>query len=178
MNKSNALEFETGSGMCYGILGVQASDVAVLQSQLPPAPTTAYVTSDGGLISNLRVGENLILPATYHSGAAPEEYEQRIVSILTACRYDSEAIGQLIAKLPADLSTFEKRLVGFMRAAILQPAVIVYDSLWADLSAWEYEQVIGFDAILRSGNQDVVSLYLHSGISFPFEVAFDQTFVL
>jgi phospholipid/cholesterol/gamma-HCH transport system ATP-binding protein len=136
------------------------------------------VSSDGGLISNLRVGENLILPAAYHSGLLPESFEKKIVAMLEELGYDKAADNRLLAKLPADLSAFERRLVSFIRAAILEPAVIVYDSLWADLPAHEFERVSGFDTIFRKHCQTSVSIYLHSGAGFPFNAAFNQTFVL
>ncbi|HEY8102102.1 MAG TPA: hypothetical protein VIF82_15270 [Burkholderiaceae bacterium] len=178
MEEPNAFEFALGSGMRFGILGATFAQVAILLEQLPSAPATAYVQSKGGLISNLRIGENVILAATYHSGLLPERFETKIVSILSELGYNMAAARALIAKLPADLSLFERRLVSFMRAAILEPAVIVYDSLWADLSAREFEQVVGFDTIFRRHCQTSVSIYLHSGTSFPFDATFNQTFVL
>jgi hypothetical protein len=178
MEEPHALEIALGSGMRFGILGTSPAQVETLLQQLPPPPATAYVSPNGGLISNLRVGENIILPATYHFGALPERYETKIMSILSEFGYDDTTAGKLTAKLPAALSGFERRLVGFTRAAILQPEVIVYDSLWADLSAREFEQVRGFDTIFRRHCPASVSLYLHSGTSFPFDGAFNQTFVL
>jgi predicted ABC-type transport system involved in lysophospholipase L1 biosynthesis ATPase subunit len=173
-----AFEFALGSGMRFGVLGASDLQVAALLRQLPPAPAMAYVASDGGLISNLRVGENIILPATYHSNSPREKFETQIVSVLSELDYSYQAACELIAKLPAELSVFEHRIVGFIRAVILQPAVIVYDSLWADLTAREFEQVVGFDTIFRRHREQPVSIYLHSGAQFPFDVAFNQTFVL
>lgn len=178
MDESRALVFMPRSAMRFAILGVSPSHAAALLRQLPPSPATAYVAADGGLISNLRVGENIILPATYHSDSSPEKFETKIVAMLSVLGYDRVAAGALIAKLPAELSVFERRLVGFIRAAILEPAVIVYDSLWTDLSARELQQVIGFDPVFRSHCANSVSIYLHGGTSFPLDVAFDQTFVL
>jgi hypothetical protein len=178
IGEPSAFEFAFGSGMRFGILGASSAQVETLLRQLPPSPATAYVSSGGGLISNLRVGENIILPATYHFSALPEKFEAQIVSILSELGYGQTAASQLIAKLPANLSIFERRLVSFTRAAIQQPEVIVYDSLWADLSAREFEQVSGFDTIFRKHCPASVSLYLHSGTSFPFDATFNQTFVL
>ncbi|MGZ3253678.1 MAG: hypothetical protein ACXU7D_05165 [Burkholderiaceae bacterium] len=174
----NVLAFELGSGMCFGILGAPLLHTAQWQQQLPPSPKTAYVQSDGGLISNLRVGENMILPAVYHFDTLPEKLETGIVSILAELGYDNIAATALLAKLPADLTVFERRLVSFVRAVILEPAVIVYDSLWADLSEDELERVSGFDTIFRKHCPASVSIYQHNGNSFPFEVAFNQTIVL
>jgi ABC-type lipoprotein export system ATPase subunit len=178
MQEPHALGFALGSGMRFGVLGVSALQASALLRQLPAAPAAAYVSSDGGLISNLRVGENIILPATYHSASPREKFETQIVSILSELGYSYTAACELIAKLPAELSLFEHRVVSFIRAVILQPAVIVYDSLWADLTVREFEQVIGFDTIFRRHREAPVSIYLHSGARFPFDVAFNQTFVL
>jgi hypothetical protein len=50
--------------------------------------------------------------------------------------------------------------------------------MWADLPAHQFTQVVGFDAIFRRHSPLSVSIYLQSGSSFPFEAAFNQTFVL
>jgi hypothetical protein len=178
MQQPNAIEFSLGSGMCFGMFGASAVQVTTVRKQLPPPPATAYVSSDGGLISNLRVGENMILPAVYHSNSLPEKFEMDIVSILSEFGYDTSEASALLAKLPADLTIFERRLVSFVRAAILKPEVIVYDALWADLSEEEFEQTTGFDTIFRKHCPASVSIYLHSGNSFPFDVPFNQTIVL
>jgi hypothetical protein len=179
MDDANPLVFAPGCGMRFGIAGTSAAHVEAILRQLPAAPASAYVPFNGGLISNLRVGENLILPAVYHSHASPEKFEAKIVEILAEFGYDKSADVRLLAKLPAGLSVFERRLVSFIRAAILEPAVIVYDSLWADLPAHQFTQVVGFDAAFRRHCPLAVSIYLQSGSSsFPFEAAFDQTFVL
>lgn len=178
VNEENALEFALGSGMRIGICGASSMHAAAMLRQLPPGPSSAYVSSDGGLISNLRVGENLILPATYHSGLLPERFETKIASMLVEFGYNKAAGSALLAKLPADLSVFERRLVSFIRATILEPAVMVYDSLWTDMPAHEYERVVRFDTIFRKHCQTSVSIYLHSGAGFSFDAAFDQTIVL
>ena len=178
MERPNVLEFMLGSGMCFGILGASSSHATAVLKQLPSSPLTAYVSLDGGLISNLRVGENMILPVAYHANSLPEKFETTIVSLLSDLGHDYSAAGALLAKLPADLTTFERRLVSFVRAAIMAPAVIVYDSLWADLSEDELGKVIAFDTIFRRYCPASVSVYLHGGSSFPFDVAFNQTIVL
>jgi ABC-type transporter Mla maintaining outer membrane lipid asymmetry ATPase subunit MlaF len=172
------LDFTLGCGARYAILSVTPVHAKAILAQLPAAPTTVYVPPDGGLISNLRIGENVILPATYHTGLRPEQFQKSVATLFSTLGYDQGATSQLLAKLPADLSKFEKRLIGFARAAIQRPAVIVYESLWTGLSAREFEQVIAFDGILRADCPAAISIFLHSGTSIPFDVTLDRTFVL
>jgi phospholipid/cholesterol/gamma-HCH transport system ATP-binding protein len=82
------------------------------------------VFADGGLISNLKVLENVTLPLLYHSARSSGEIEKSAIAILErfGCREDLFA-------LPGGLSTFKRRMVGFARVVSMEPEVVVYDRL-------------------------------------------------
>jgi phospholipid/cholesterol/gamma-HCH transport system ATP-binding protein len=82
------------------------------------------VFPDGGLISNLKVLENVTLPLLYHSARSSGEIERRAIAILErfGCREDLFA-------LPGGLSTFKRRMAGLARVVATEPEVVVYDRL-------------------------------------------------
>ncbi len=79
------------------------------------------VYPDGGLISNLKVLENVTLPLLYHTGGSSREIERRAIALLErfGCR-------EVLFDLPGNLSASRRRRAGFARAFALEPEVIVY----------------------------------------------------
>lgn len=113
-------------------------------------PGTAIVANNGGLISNLRVWENVILPVQYHGIQVGGKLEESVISLFEKAGVrDEKNLSALLAKLPDQLSLFEKRLVGFVRAMLMAPEMMVYDSLHEGLSRREMEKTARFDRIFR-----------------------------
>ena len=79
------------------------------------------VFPDGGLISNLKVLENVTLPLLYHTGESRREIERRAIALL-----DRFGCGDVLFELPGNLSASRRRRVGFARAFAQEPEVIVY----------------------------------------------------
>jgi len=79
------------------------------------------VYPDGGLISNLKVLENVTLPVLYHTGESSREIERRAIALL-----DRFGCREVLFELPGNLSASRRRRAGFARAFALEPEVIVY----------------------------------------------------
>lgn len=79
------------------------------------------VYPDGGLISNLKVLENVTLPLLYHTGESSREIERRAIALL-----DRFGCREALFELPGNLSASRRRRAGFARAFALEPEVIVY----------------------------------------------------
>ena len=94
------------------------------------------VSPVGGLVSNLKVWENVVLPLEYHTDLAPEEIETRGREALRLIGYE----GKLMI-LPGLLSPFERRQVGCARAMALGADLMVYDNLFEGLLPAEQTQL-------------------------------------
>ena len=79
------------------------------------------VYPDGGLISNLKVLENVTLPLLYHTGESSREIGKRAIALL-----ERFGCGEVLFELPGNLSASRRRRAGFARAFALEPEVIVY----------------------------------------------------
>ena len=79
------------------------------------------VFPDGGLISNLKVLENVTLPLLYHTGESSREIERRAIALL-----DRFGCGEVLFELPGNLSASRRRRAGFARAFALEPELVVY----------------------------------------------------
>jgi phospholipid/cholesterol/gamma-HCH transport system ATP-binding protein len=82
------------------------------------------VYPNGGLISNLKVLENVTLPLLYHSAMRSRDIERRAVATL-----ERLGCGEDLFSLPGGLSTFKRRMTGFARVVAMEPEVVVYDRL-------------------------------------------------
>ena len=97
----------------------------------------AVVYPTGGLISNLKVWENLVLPLEYFSLYPPKEIEERGVAALKRVGY----AGGLM-ELPGHLSLYSRKQVGLARAMLLNPRLVIYDEILTGLSGDERGSII------------------------------------
>ncbi|HIJ80080.1 MAG TPA: hypothetical protein HPP76_00055 [Desulfuromonadales bacterium] len=108
-----------------------AGSIASLRRQV------AVVFPSGGLVSNLKVWENLILPLEYHGVWPASVIEERGMTALARVGY----AGELMVS-PSHLTIFEKRLIGLARAMLVEPRLVIYNSLLGGLTASEKSHLI------------------------------------
>lgn len=98
------------------------------------------VFKTGGLISNLKAWENLILPALYHKIADEESITKRGVEILKELSFKKEPMCSI-----SQLTKFEKRLIGIGRAFLMRPEIIIleypFDGLEESEKKWLTEKI-------------------------------------
>ncbi len=87
------------------------------------------VLENGGLISNLKVGENIILPAWYHNGRKPQDEFKRVSAVYARIGFHATEIKEYLSKSPGALPSHEKRIIALMRAMLMEPALMIYDAL-------------------------------------------------
>lgn len=89
-----------------------------------------FVPADGGLISSLNGWENITLPVAYH---AP----QRLPALFDEVQELLEDLGgvddNLLAKLPEEMTLYEKRLAAYVRALLEKPALLLVEAMTAGL---------------------------------------------
>ena len=138
------------SGHSYCLIVRSESQRAALLKNLGEQPGVVIVPHNGGLISNLRVWENIILPVQYHGILLPGNLEDRVSELLDQCGLsDQTMVSALMLKLPDQLSLYEKRLAGFVRAMLMGPQLILYDGLTEGLSRKELDKANRFDQVFR-----------------------------
>ncbi|MBW2053962.1 MAG: ATP-binding cassette domain-containing protein [Deltaproteobacteria bacterium] len=87
------------------------------------------IIGNGGLISNLRVGENIILPTWYHGTLKPQEALNRVSLILAKLGFKDSEVSEYLARTPGSLPAHEKRVVSLVRAMLTEPELIIFDPL-------------------------------------------------
>lgn len=95
----------------------------------------AWVPAHGGLISNLRIWENVTLPLWYHAGRDAVETEQRIKHWLGMLGLEQEEFARFMAAQPHGVEPWQRKLAGLLRALLQTPPVLVVDAaLFEDVS--------------------------------------------
>jgi len=101
---------------------------------------TGIVFKTGGLISNLRVWENIVFPALYHKISDEKIIEKQGMQLLKEFEFKKEPMASI-----AELTIFEKRLVGLVRALLIKPEVLILEYPFEGISeserAWFAEKI-------------------------------------
>ena len=86
------------------------------------------LSSGGGLISNLKVWENVVLPTWYHRDAPLDTLEQPVAALLRELGVDDKDMRELMTRLPEQLHDGERTVVGLVRALLMQPDIMIYSA--------------------------------------------------
>lgn len=162
------IEMELDSGRVYHAMVAHSAVRQALIERLVDTGCAAIVPPDGGLIGNLKVWENLVLPAAYHGGGAHRyaELEQRAADLFAGFGISGTGFDALCTTLPDHLTPFEQRLCGFVRAMLTAPRIMVYDSLFDGLSRDHTGKVLAFDRVYHS-RQGLPGTSLHLTADLP-----------
>lgn len=122
----------------------EARGIGIL-ARLPAFPQTVRVGRDGGLLGHLSVWKNLTLPLEY--GARDMRHVAEDAALLfMLC---GESLSRLLDSYPDALSPYERRLVGFVRALLLEPEVLVLDGIFDGLAVAEKEKALRWVQVFR-----------------------------
>jgi phospholipid/cholesterol/gamma-HCH transport system ATP-binding protein len=124
---------------------------------------------DGGLVSNLSVWDNLTLQLSYHSSLRRSELEDRGTAALQRVGYNGS-----LSALPSRLSIFQRRLLAFARALLVQPDLMIYQAALDGLTHGEETLFLGLMREYHQQGLDRTALFLTSypealkGFDFDF----------
>ena len=92
----------------------------------------AWVAGNGGLISNLKVWENVTLPLWYHAHYETSATEQHIRQWLEVLGIEPDAHERFMMAEPYNLEAWQRKLAGLLRALLQMPSVLVVDAALFD----------------------------------------------
>jgi phospholipid/cholesterol/gamma-HCH transport system ATP-binding protein len=88
----------------------------------------AWVAGNGGLISNLKVWENITLPLWYRAERDLLMTEQRVLHWLKLLGLEPDCHANFMASPPYTLEPWQRKLAGMLRAFVSNPSVLVVDA--------------------------------------------------
>lgn len=93
----------------------------------------SYLSASGGLISHLNAWENIVLPLSFHHPKRVEGISGRVLELLAGLGTEPHA---LLAKLPEDLTLYEKKVAACVRIMLEAPELVLADDLTGGLDAF------------------------------------------
>ncbi len=118
------------------------------------------VPRDGGLLTVLSASQNILLPRQYHSNARAEDLEDEREEALRFCEAVGEAPREWIDLPPDYLSQYQRRLAGFLRLMLCQPAVCLYENLLGNLHTRQKESLLKLTRQFHQRQPGRTSVYL------------------
>jgi ABC-type multidrug transport system ATPase subunit len=172
------IELELGAGRVYHVIAKTHRTRAAILEQLVQTGFAAIVPADGGLINNLKIWENMVLPAAYHGSPRYAALEERAAAILAKFDIAGDKFSMLCSSLPGNLGRFDRRLCAFVRALLTEPGLLVYDSVYDGLTREETEKVLAFDPTYRHWFPLGTSLHLTADLHVLPDFGAHQSFTL
>lgn len=106
-----------------------------------------YVPANGGLLSNLNAWENISLPIAYH---APQNLGGALAEVHALLDELGGVDDELLAKLPDDMTLYERRLAAYVRALLDGPDLLVVDDAETGLGAAKRRRASRFAEVYRT----------------------------
>ncbi len=104
--------------------------------QLNHAGRVGWVAANGGLISNLKVWENITLPLWYHAKRDAIETEKSLEHWLAILGIEPSACADFMASPPYSIESWQRKLAGLLRALVQMPRILVIDAgIFEDIKA-------------------------------------------
>ena len=101
----------------------------------------AFLPAAGGLLSNLNAWENMVLPLGFHHPERLRGIAARVHELVAGLGADP---GGLLAKLPEQMTLYEKKLTGYVRILLEGPELLIAENLAGGLNAAEGEMARRF----------------------------------
>ena len=141
--KDAMIDFATGETIC-GEGSVDIVQIPRIESRDKVSPSgfqvgwqplgtsrpgrVGWVAANGGLISNLKIWENVTLPLWYHTRREVAETEQSVIHWLGMLGLEQQEFSGFMAAPPSSIEIWQRKLAGLLRALVQLPEVLVADA--------------------------------------------------
>ncbi len=117
-----------------------------------------WVAANGGLISNLKIWENVTLPLWYHEKREENETEQNVTHWLGALGMEQDAFAEFMAASPFSSELWQRKLAGLLRALVQMPTVLVVDAVVFEnvKEHWSQSWITALEAYAAQGHAVLV----------------------
>lgn len=160
---------EQGSIIVSGNSTAEATSEQLLQART----RLGIIAFQGGLVSNLKTWENIFLPYYYHTGKPEPEVDELASNYLKKLNCSGKHLA-----FPAHLSLFEKRAAAFVRAAIMQPDIMIYCNTLERISMQDQRCFASVLNDFHTAKAGRTSIYLASTTELPVQLNFSSVIYL
>lgn len=118
------------------------------------------VRETGGVISNLKVWENVALPALYHGKMTLERLEAITEEVLASVGISRAEGEELMGLYFSDINPFHARIFKMIRAFGAGPALMIHEEIASSLPAEAAKSVIGLAMRFHGQGQGRASMFV------------------
>ena len=136
------------------------------------------VREGGGLVSNLRAWENVLLPASYHEGLVADEVLPRVQGYFERLGLAGDALASCLDSLPGLLPEHWRRIVGLVRALVMEPRLMLYEVILDGLPASLARAVAELVASFHDGRPGRTSVFVVTHAASVSQLAAARTIEL
>ena len=116
-----------------------------------------FVFQTGGLLSNLNVLENFLVPYDFHYPEISfDEKKEKIVYFMEAFKLSEN----ILSERPAKLTISTRKALLFIRTYLTEPKIIFYDEPFIDCSLQIKKTML--DLMLKSNEKNVIQIFCSS----------------
>jgi ABC-type transporter Mla maintaining outer membrane lipid asymmetry ATPase subunit MlaF len=151
---------ELDHGLDYALEAATADALDALLDQLLVVPGSQVAHGVGGMVNNINVFENIVLPVVYHGVARASAVEREVLETFAACGLDAGQAETLCAKRPGELGPLEARVSGFVRSLLMQPGLLIYSRFFEGLTRTQMDRAAALHAVYRSRHPAGTAVYL------------------
>lgn len=150
------LELAPQSGARLGVLGADAGALGRRERHALRG-RIAFLPASGGLISTLNGWENIVLPLGYRDPAKVRSAGPRVHALIERLGGNPRT---LLAKLPEEMTLYEKKLAAYVRILLDVPELVVTENLTGGLEPDERRRAAAFPAAYHAERPDGVFVQL------------------
>jgi phospholipid/cholesterol/gamma-HCH transport system ATP-binding protein len=149
---------ERGEVVLFGetLRGMSEERALALYSRL------GVIWGGGGFISNLKVWENILLPVMYHRDIEPAACEGQVLELLGRLGVEERLVPGYLQSLPGERPAQVQRLFGCVRAALIDPELVIYESAFEGLPRDVRARLASFAAWFHARRPGRTSVFLSS----------------
>lgn len=161
--------------LASGSLHILGKDLANLSNSAMYELRTriGVVMRNGGLISNLKLWENIVLPVCYHGLLSENEAEERLAETMRRVGFEED-----LARLPETVSAEARKMAGLMRAMLMRPEIMLYDAAFDGLKAESRSRLVESLGAFHGERAGRLSVFVQREDKLPEGLSIRRTFVL
>jgi phospholipid/cholesterol/gamma-HCH transport system ATP-binding protein len=139
-------ELKPRDGARLVLLGAEVAQLAEAE-RLELMRSVGFVPANGGLLSSLNAWENISLPLAYH---APQKLAGALGEVHALLGEIGGVDEQFLAKLPEDMTRYERRLAAYLRALLERPKLLVVEDIADGLGPTKRRRVARFAPVYEA----------------------------
>ena len=150
------IDLEPQPGAWLAVLGADAGALSPGERRALRA-RIAFLPGSGGMISNLNGWENIVLALGYRDARRVKAAAPRVHELIERLGGKPRA---LLAKLPEEMTLYEKKLSGYVRILLEAPELVVAENLAGDLEPDDRRRTAAFPDAYHAVRPDGVFVQL------------------